>query len=126
MTATQLLNTIGAFGGLIGLVTLLQFIRDRKLTAHRNRLNERTEDQQVEAVTISNLEKKLVYLERLVETLQRQNEKYEERDARRLIRIQELEEKLDRTMSVMREMKREIEDLKEDNDSDHDRTPPVS
>lgn len=114
MTATQVFNLIGALGGLTGVVVLLQFWRDRKLSAHRDRLNERTEDQQVEAVTITNLEKKLVYLERVVDTQAKHIERLEERDARRLSRIQELESKLDDTMSRMREMKRELEDLKED------------
>lgn len=118
---TQILSAIGGLGGLAGLVVLLTFIRDRRSVKIRDEISEATQDAQIEAVTISNLEKKLVYLERLVDTLTKQNERLEERDARRLVRIQELEDKLDNTMRAMREMKRELEELKEDHP--HDNTP---
>lgn len=119
---SEIMSFVGAAGGLIGVVALLTFIRDRRSVRIRDDINEATQDEQIEAITISNLEKKLVYLERLVDALTRQNERLEERDARRLARIQELEDRLDATMASMRTMKRELEELKEDLPHDNTRT----
>lgn len=115
---TQILSGFGALGGLAGLVVLLTYIRDRRSVQIRDDISEATQDDHIEAVAISNLEKKLVYLERLVDTLTKQNERLEERDARRLARIQELEDRLDATMQSMRQMKRELEELKDDRPND--------
>lgn len=108
----ETMSIVGGVGGLAGIGILLQFVRDRRQAALQTRVAERTEDETVEAVAISNLEKKLVYLERLVDTLTKQNERLEERDARRLIRIQELEDKSDTLTSEVRKLKQEIAEFK--------------
>lgn len=115
MSLTLVLSSFGALGGLAGLAGLLQFLRDRRSVKIRDNISEQTQDEQIEAITINNLEKKLLYLERVIETLTKQNERLEERDARRLQRIQELEDRLDTAMTTMRQMKRELAILKEEN-----------
>lgn len=110
----EIMSSIGIVGGLTSVTVFLQYLRDRKSNAIRTYVQEQTQDEQIEAITIGNLEKKLLYLERVIQTLTDQNERLEARDASRLARIQELEDRLDAALTNMRQMKRELSQLREE------------